>query len=174
MFLFEYPGYGARPGSPGEQAFIEAGGQALAQLAPDSRPVFLLGESLGSGLACALAARAPQQVAGVFCVTPFARLGDVAAHHYPFLPVRWLLRDRWENSAALRHFPGPLAVLLAEEDEVIPARHGRRLFEDFAGRKRLWLEPGARHNTLDFSPRAAWWREVSDFLLEPRPRLSPP
>ncbi len=126
VLLFEYPGYGARPGKIGEQPFIDAGIKALDSLgAADARPIYLLGESLGSGLACALAGREPQRVAGVFLVTPYARLVDVAAHHYGFLPVRWMLRDSWDNVAALRRYSGPVATMIAGEDEVVTAAQGR-------------------------------------------------
>jgi pimeloyl-ACP methyl ester carboxylesterase len=175
VLLFEYPGYGARSGTVSESSFIEAGMHALDSLAAaDSRPIFLLGESLGSGLASALASRAPKRVTGIFFVTPFASLGGVASHHYGFLPVRLLLRDKWDNAAALRSFTGPAAFLIASEDEVVTAAQGRLLFEGYAGPKRLWVKVGT-HNTLDFSPDAPWWREVSDFLLAAPPaHLSPP
>ena len=176
VLLFEYPGYGARPGKLGEQPFIEAGSKALDSLAAaDARPIYLLGESLGSGLACALAGREPQRVAGVFLVTPYARLVDVAAHHYGFLPVRWMVRDSWDNVAALRHFSGPLPMLIAGADEVVTPAQGRLLYDRYAGPKHLWIEAGAHHNTLDLSPRAPWWREVADFLLSgTSARLSSP
>jgi hypothetical protein len=174
VFLFEYPGYGARPGKISEASFIKAGGEALDALAAaDPRPIYFLGESLGSGLACALARLQPQRVAGLFLVTPFASLAGVAAHHYPFLPVRLLLHDRWDNEAALRDYPGPLAVFLAEEDEIVTAAQGRQLYDHFGGRKQLFVEPGVGHN--DFTATAVWWRPVSDFLLSDAPTLlSPP
>jgi pimeloyl-ACP methyl ester carboxylesterase len=166
VYLFEYPGFGARSGELGERPFIDAGLAALRELRQaDARPIYLLGESLGSGLACALAGRAEDQIAGLFLLTPYARLADVAAHHSGFLPVRLLLRDRWDNPAALQRYPGPLAMLIAEEDEVVTAAQGRLLFDAFAGSKRLWTETGARHNTLDFSRTNPWWREVSEYLL---------
>lgn len=166
VLLFEYPGYGARPGELGRQSFDDAAHAAFALLAADPRPIFVLGESLGSGPACTLAAREPRRVAGVCLITPFRRLQDVAAHHYPWLPVRWILRDRWDNAAALAGFPGRLTVRLAGEDEVIPTAHGRRLFDDFAGPKRLWIEADANHNGLDYEAANPFWQEVSAFLLE--------
>jgi pimeloyl-ACP methyl ester carboxylesterase len=85
VYIFEYPGYGARPGKLGQESFIEAGLQAIDTLkAADSRPIYLLGESLGSGLATALAQRHPQDVAGLFLFTPYARMEDVAAHRFGF------------------------------------------------------------------------------------------
>jgi pimeloyl-ACP methyl ester carboxylesterase len=166
VYLFEYPGYGARAGQVNERSFIEAGEKALASLmAGDSRPVYLLGESLGSGLACALAERRPDRVAGLFLVTPYARMGDLAAHRFGFLPVRLMLRDAWDNVAALRAYRGPVAILIAGEDEVVTAAQGRLLYQSYEGPKRLWTDPDAGHNTIDFSASAPWWQEVSDFLL---------
>jgi len=173
--LFEYPGYGARPGEVGQAQFVKAGLHALEALqAKDPRPVFLLGESLGSGAACALAKAAPDRIAGLILVTPFARMGDVAAHHFGFLPVRLILRDKWDNVAALRACRGPVAMLIAGQDEVVTAAQGRLLYEEYQGPKHLWTDPDAGHNTIDFSASAPWWREVSDFLLHPSsPRSSP-
>ena len=164
--LFEFPGYGARPGSVGEKSFLKAGGEALHALeAEDARPVYLLGESLGSGLACSLAQKAPNQIAGVFLVTPFARIADVASIHFWYLPVRLLLRESWDNMKALATYDGRLAVLIAEQDEVVTAAQGKLLFGDFRGPKRLWTDADATHNSVDFSAGAQWWQEVSEFLL---------
>jgi pimeloyl-ACP methyl ester carboxylesterase len=176
VYLFEYPGFGARPGALGQEPFTKAGLEAIETLrAADARPIYLLGESLGSGLASVLAQREAVQVAGLFLLTPYARMGDVAAHRFGFLPVRLMLRDPWDNVTALRNYHGPAAMLIADEDEVVTAAQGRLLFSGLNGRKRLWTEPGARHNTIDFSANATWWREVSDFLLDDTlPHLSPP
>ena len=172
VYLFEYPGFGARPGKLGQVPFLEAGRAALDQLrAADTRPVYLLGESLGSGLACALARERPESVTGLFLLTPFTRLADVAQHHYPWIPVRMILRDPWDNSSAVAEYPGPLAVLLAGRDEVIPTALGRKLFESGRDPKRLWTETGAGHNELPFHLDAPWWREVSGFLLTQRRAL---
>ena len=169
VHLFEYPGYGARPGEPSEPTIVAAARAALRELVRDDpRPVYLLGESLGSGPASALARDESALVAGVFLLTPFARLADVAAHHYPWVMVRLILRDRWDNVAALRDYRGPLAVFVAERDEMIPAKQGDEIFENYAGPKRRWIQPGATHNTIDFRTGSPWWDEVSGFLLEKR------
>jgi len=166
VYLFEYPGYGARAGRISESSFIDAGEKALESLAAtDSRPIYLLGESLGSGLACALAERRPANVAGLFLLTPYARLGDVAAQQFSYLPARLMLRDKWDNVAALRACRGPVAMLIAGQDEVVTAAQGRILYEEYQGPKHLWTDPDAGHNAIDFSASAPWWHEVSDFLL---------
>ena len=149
---------------------MDAGRAALAQLErEDDRPIFVLGESLGSGVACGLAGEFPERVRGVVLITPFTRLSDVGALQYPFLPVRLILRDRYDNVAALAHYRGPLAVVVAGRDEIVPAELGRRLFERHAGPKRLWEQAEAGHNSLDHRAGAAWWSDVSDFMLQSRP-----
>ncbi|MCL2457672.1 MAG: hypothetical protein FWF31_02255 [Desulfobulbus sp.] len=73
-------------------------------------------------------------------------LANVAATHYPFVPLRWLLRDRYDSVANLHHYLEPVAVLLAGEDEVIPVRHGQQLlYAGLNGVKKLWVMPGANH-----------------------------
>ena len=165
VFLFEYPGYGAREGTPSEATFKATATQALqALLAVDSRPVFITGESLGSGVASFLAATSPKQVAGLLLVTPFSSLSDVAAHHYPFLPVRTLLSERYDSREALSHYGGPVAFLLAGRDEVVTSELGQQLYDSYSGPKWLHIEPHAGHNTLPYSPGVPWWREASTFL----------
>lgn len=166
VYLFEYPGYGARPGTPSEEAIKAAAERAMRLLlAQDSRPLYLLGESLGSGVASYLAAAFPDEVAGLLLVTPFSSLVDVAAHHYWFLPVGMLLDERYDSMASLSRYSGPVAFLLAGDDEVVPKELGRRLHDHYQGPRWLREIPGAGHNTLPMYPGEAWWREVADFLL---------
>ncbi len=166
VYLFEYPGYGARPGSPSEGNIQAAALDALNELlAADPSPVYLVGESLGSGVATNLAGRLPAQIAGLLLVTPFTSLTDVAAGHYSWLPVRALLRDRYDSQRYLQDYSGPVAFLLAGSDEIVPAALGRALHESYAGPKWLHEQAGAGHNTLDLDPAATWWREATDFLL---------
>lgn len=166
VFLFEYPGYGARSGEPSEQAIKAAATAALELLLRrDERPVYLIGESLGSGVASHLAAEFPEQVAGLLLVTPFTSLPDVAAGHFRWLPVRALLDEDYNAEEALRDYDGPAAFLLAGEDEVVPVELGKRLHDGYAGPTWLRVIPGAGHNSLPLYPTANWWGEVSAFLL---------
>jgi pimeloyl-ACP methyl ester carboxylesterase len=168
VFLFEYPGYGSRAGSRNEANLAAAASQALSELLRENaRPIYLLGESLGSGFASRLAAENPKLVSGIFLVTPFTRLADVAQSHYPFLPVRWILRERHDVEAYLKMFPGPVAFLTAGRDEVMKHHLGEKLYRQYAGRKKLWTQPDARHNTLEFTVGLPWWQEVTEFLKHP-------
>ena len=168
VFLLEYPGYGAREGTPGENALMQAARQALKEMRADNGPPpFVLGESLGSGVGAILAGEHPEAIAGLLLITPFPSLADVAAAHYPILPVRLLLRDRFDAAAALRSYAGPVVVLVAGRDRVVPARLGRRLYEGYDGPKRLIEQTDRDHNTLNVNPGADWWDEAFRFLLAP-------
>ena len=166
VFLFEYPGYGARSGSPSEEAIKGAATRAVELLLRrDASPIYLIGESLGSGVASHLAAAFPEQVAGLLLVTPFSSLVDVAAHHFKWLPARAVLSERYDSMEALSHYRGPVAFLLAGEDEVVPKDLGQRLYDQYQGLKWIRVIPGAGHNSLPVYPGADWWGEVSAFLL---------
>ena len=165
-YLFEYPGYGARGGSPAEETIAKAAEAALAQLRQE-RPgarLYLGGESLGTGVACRLAGDRPEWVSGVFLATPFTSLADVAKVHHPLLPTGLFLRDRYESALHLRSYGGPAAFLVAGRDEVVPARLGRALFDGYGGPKRIWMQEDRSHNTVDSAAGRAWWSEVADFL----------
>jgi alpha-beta hydrolase superfamily lysophospholipase len=165
VYLMEYPGYGARPGTPGKDAIVAALRHAWETLqAEDQRPLYVLGESIGSGPACATTSLSSPP-AGLCLVTPFFDLRTVAAHHFPWLPVKLLLRNQWDNTRALGDYRGPVAVVLASDDEVIPIEEGQRLYDSAQNPKRLWTLPGAGHNTIDYSLEAPLWRELSEFLV---------
>ena len=171
VFLFEYPGYDARPGQ------AERNGCSARPDAKRSRnwPRRIRGRFIsranrsGAGVACALAGELPQRIAGVFLMTPFAALSEVGAHHYPWLPVGLILRDRWDNVAALRKYHGPVAIMIAGQAEVLTAPQSRKLFDSYSGPKRDWFDADATHNTVINAPTEPWWREVTDFLLKNSP-----
>ncbi len=166
VYLLEYPGYGSRPGRPGEDAFVEAARQAVQQLVEEdpALPVFLLGESIGTGVATRLATMFPDLIPGVLLVTPFTNLVDVGRLSFPRVLVRAVLRDRFDNEAALEGYTGRVGFLLAGQDEVVSTELGQRLYDGFTGEKRMWIQEGAGHNTLDFSPTSPWWQEAAAFL----------
>jgi dienelactone hydrolase len=161
VVLAEYPGFAGKPGEVGEAALVADAVMTLeAVRAEFSGPVIGWGESLGAGVLGAALAVNPGLVDGLVLLTPWDALAEVAAHHYPWLPVRPMLRDSYDSVANLRGFAGPQVVLLAAEDRVIPPRFGRRLFESLAGQKTLRVFPAADHNSWPFDPAEPWWDEV--------------
>ncbi len=164
--ILEYPGYGARSGKPSERALIEAADELIQNVRQQTdAPLILLGESLGSGVATGIVARDPEAIAGLILITPFDSLTSVASHHFPFAPVRLFLRDRFDNIANLKAFNGPLAILLAENDTVVPARFGQHLYESYqGGPKILHIQKGRDHNTLDLLSNHPFWTQAFELL----------
>jgi pimeloyl-ACP methyl ester carboxylesterase len=144
--LAEFPGYAGRPGTPSEAALIaDARETAKCVRALHPGPLALFGLSLGTGVAAALAADPEIHADAVILATPFDSLVNVGAWHYPWLPVRLLLLDRWDSVAALRSYRGSLRILMAEHDEVVPEFSTRRLLKAFP-RATLTVVPEASHN----------------------------
>jgi uncharacterized protein len=165
LILLEYPGYGARPGSPGEAALVaDAARSVELARAQFGQPLFLFGESLGSGVAAATVATAGKHLDGVSLATPWDDLPHVAQKTLWFLPVKWLLRDRFDSVRNLANYPGPLAVIMAGHDELIPAECTQALYASFEGRKQLWTLRHATHNGWHDFTNQEWWRSVMLFL----------
>ena len=140
----------------------------MAALEKDG-PFYVIGESLGTGLAAYLAGAHPKVIAALLLVAPYNDLGDVAQAHMPLFPAKWMLRDRFESSRYLREYHGPVAVLLAGRDEVVPNRFGRKLYDEYSGPKKVWEVARATHNDLPAQPQE-WWRELIVFWTgKPQP-----
>ncbi len=163
VYLLEYPGYGQRPGSPSQQTLLAAAADALASIPPGS-PVVLLGESLGSGVAAATAGAHPGRVSGLILLSPFDSLTAVAGHHYPVLPVGWLLRDRYPAGEWLDGYRGPVAIVVAGRDLIVPEHFGRALYDGYRGPKLLLIARDAGHNDLPGALPASGWERALDFV----------
>ena len=128
-------------------------------------PIFLLGESLGCGVAAAVAASTPVPVAGVVLITPWDTLQSVAKTHFPFMPGWLFLKDSYDSVANLSKFRGKIAVVGAERDEVIPLRHARDLCQSLSARTiRMWVVGKAGHNDWPMYVDQSWWEEVVGFV----------
>jgi len=164
IYILEYPGYGARPGQPSQTDFLGAANEAV-RLIPDGMPLILLGESIGTGVASATAAAHPERVAGLLLLTPFDSLANVAQHHYPLLPVRWILRDQYPSEEWLRNYRGPVAIVLAANDSIVPAKFGQKLHDTYGGPKTLIIADQADHNDLLHTLPPEQWQQAMDFLF---------
>lgn len=166
VILAEYPGYGPRAGTLGEASFVADAEQTLVLVHRQyGGPLLLVGESLGAAVAAAAAAQQPALSAGLLLITPWDRLANVGAHHYPWLPVRWMLRDGYDTQARLAHFDRPVVVVVAAEDSIVPARLGTALHAARAGPKRLLVIDHADHNDWPARVDAGWWRATTAFAL---------
>lgn len=148
VLLFDYRGYGGNPGSPSEEGLardvraarswlLEQGGVAEERL-------LYYGESLGSAVVTALAVEHPP--AGLVLRSPFTDLAAVGREHYPFLPVRALLRDRYPVVELIGRVQAPTTVVLGSADTIVPPAQSRQVAEAAARLHRLVEVAGAGHN----------------------------
>lgn len=149
ILLLGYRGYGGNSGEPSEAGLVMDGRAALGYLADRDVPrgkVILYGESLGTGVAVALATEG--QVRAVILESPYASIEAIAAARYWYVPVRLLLKDRFDSISRIGRIDAPLLILHGEQDGVIDVEHGRRLFEAAKEPKRLRLFPSGDHSDL--------------------------
>lgn len=144
VLLVDYRGFGGNPGRPSAEGLLTDARAARAYLRErtGTGAVVYFGESLGSGVAVALAAEDPPS--GLILRSPFTSLADVGAVHYPFLPVRLLLRDGLDVVGPLADYDGPVLVVAGARDTIVPTAQSREVAE--AASAELVLVPGAGHN----------------------------
>ena len=158
--LVDYRGYGSSGGSPAETALVADALAWYDEYSKSRKSIYLFGRSLGTGVAVQLAAA--RSVAGVILVAPYDSMVEVGRFHYPFLPVRWLLKHRFESVKYAPDVSAPLLCLVAQNDEVIPVVRSKRLYDAWKGSKR-WVElRNAGHNSTDDAPE--FWRAIRTFL----------
>jgi pimeloyl-ACP methyl ester carboxylesterase len=165
-----YRGYGRSEGKPGEAVLIAdalALFDAVAKRSDvDARRIVVVGRSLGTGVAARVAS--DRAVAGAVLVSPYDSLVEVGRQHYPWLPVSWLLRHRFDAVAAAKHAHAPLLTVVGGRDGIIPLVRSRKLHDAWQGPKH-WLEiPDAGHNDLGTSRE--YWEAIAGFLER---RLAP-
>jgi pimeloyl-ACP methyl ester carboxylesterase len=166
VYILEYPGYGARQGKPSQQNFLAAGIEAFNQVPQE--PIIILGESIGTGVACALAAAHPEQVSGLILLTPFDSLANVARQKIPILPTRWLLLDQFPSHLWLQDYQGPVAIIVAAKDSVIPPQRAHKLYEGYTGPKKLIEVPEADHNDITGQLSIEDWKSTMEFIMQNR------
>jgi len=172
VFIVEYPGYADCPGKPSEAALNGSASEAFESLAT-ATPVYLIGESLGTGVAAHLAGKYPEKIGGIVLLAPYPRLADVAQAHIKIFPVRWMLSEHFPSEENLRNYRGPVAVLVGGKDTVVPQRFGRALYERYAGPKRLWEFPNLDHDGLMDQPPGIWQQIVEFWEMNQRtPKIS--
>lgn len=161
LLAISYRGYGGSTGSPtqkglmqdGETAYLEARARGYG-----GDRIVLLGESLGTGVATALAAK--HEAAALVLDSPYSSAMDVAAAHYAIFPVNWLMFDRFRSDLAIGDVHIPILVVHGDEDDVVPISLARRLFELANEPKTFMLVSGGKHLVLGLAevfPRVREW-----------------
>jgi fermentation-respiration switch protein FrsA (DUF1100 family) len=164
VLLFDYRGYGGNPGRPSEDGTAADARVAQAWLAaqPGVEKIVYFGESLGAAVAVGLAVERPP--VGLILRSPFTSLPDVGATHYPWLPVRRLLMDRYPSIDRISSVGAPVMVIAGDRDDIVPEALSRRLYEAANEPKRYVLVPGAGHNDPALLDGRQMLTEIQRFL----------
>ena len=157
VLLMDYRGYGSNPGRPSQDglaADADAAAGALEKLGYPPRRTVYFGESLGAGVVAALQVR--HRPAGIVLRSPFTELADVGSHHYPWLPVRALLRDRFPVVEHLATCDVPVTVIYGDRDSVVPTMLSARVADHAPTLAERVVIADADHNDpVMFGPRVA-------------------
>jgi hypothetical protein len=153
VLIFDYRGYGRSEGKPDEEGILADARAARAWLAERAgvaeQDVVVMGRSVGGAVAVDLAAK--DGARALVLESTFTSVPDLAAYHYPWLPVRLVLRTRFDSLSIIRDYHGPLLQSHGDADTIVPYRFGRRLFDAANEPKQLFTIPGGDHN--DYQPR---------------------
>ncbi len=170
LLLVNYRGYGLSGGKPSQAALL---GDALAlydwarqRAEVDGGRIVAWGRSLGAGVAVHLAAQ--RALAGVVLLSPYDSLAAVAQDHYPYVPVRWLLRHPFDALSLAPAITAPLLAFAMADDHIMPVEHSRRLVQAWGGPHELVVFDEGDHNRV---PETPYWDAIGAFLrhLAPTP-----
>src|SRR5712691_1924350 len=148
LVALSYRGYGGSSGRPTEAGLIAdaAAAYAFASSRYPAERLVLWGESLGSGVAVALAAERP--VGRIILEAPFASAVEIGAAAYPFVPVRWLMKDQFRSDLRIAKVTAPVLILHGERDTIVPIASGERLYDLIKSPKRFVRFPDGGHEDL--------------------------
>ena len=174
VFAFDYRGYGRSEGQPFETGILADAEAAQAWVATRTglapTDIVLMGRSIGGGVAVHLASK--NGARGLILESTFSSLPDVAARQFPWLPVRWLMKNRYDSRRKIADYRGPLLQSHGDCDELVPMQLGKELFAAAAGPKEFYCVGGGDHNCMQ---PPDYYRKLDEFLgsLPPVRDLAP-
>ena len=161
VYIFQYRGYGDSEGKPTEQGLYNDAVQIYKAAAAKHDTIFVIGRSLGSGVATYLATQKP--VDKLVLITPYDSIVEVARAMFSWFPVDLLVRDKYESWKRVDQFTTPTLILSAGQDRVIPPARTKQLIAQFpADQLRVITYPPADHNNISNMP--TFYADMRDFL----------
>jgi uncharacterized protein len=168
VFVFDYRGYGRSGGHPNEPGVYSDARAAYRRLtadksiAPDDVVVF--GESLGAAVALQLATEVTPRA--LILESPFTSAVAMGQRAFPWLPVRWIMRNRFASIDKIGYYHGPLLIVHGTEDTIIPFAMGQTLFNRANEPKRFYAVAGADHNDVALTGGRLYVQAIDAFLRE--------
>ncbi len=172
VFMMTYRGFGGSTGEPSEAANVADAKQAYGVLVAsgvDPADIIIYGESLGTGVAVQVAAA--RKVAGLVLDAPYTSMVDLAAMHYPYIPGRWFMTDRYDSRAHIKDVSVPLLILHGDQDDIVPVTMGREIFNMANAPKVMRTFQGAGHADHylfgSYEALYAWIAQLRNGQLKP-------
>ena len=152
IYLLHYRGYGGSSGTPSDAALENDAQVLFDKVYTEHTSTVIVGSSLGTGVAIRLASQRP--ASRLILIMPYDSIQDVAAHWFPYIPISWILLDKFESWRYAPRIQVPTLIVEAEHDEVVPSMSTQQLYARFAkGVATLKVIPGAYHETISASPQ---------------------
>ncbi len=169
LFIIDYRGYGRSEGSPTEQGLYQDSEAAYRYLLTreDVTParIYIYGHSLGAAVAIYLADQG--QGAGVIAEAGFSSLLDAAASIYPWLPAKYLTKERYDSLGRVPHLKAPILIIYPDKDEIIPPSQSEKLYQAAAEPKEFLVVKGADHNNTYLAGGEEYLQKIKNFLYRP-------
>lgn len=163
--IIDYRGFGRSEGAPNEQGTyrdaLAAYDHLTKALNREPKTIVVYGESLGSAVAVELATRVP--VGGVILEEAFTSVGDVGQKLFPFLPVRWIVRNKYDTLSKMSRLKAPLLIFHSRDDEMFEYGHAERLLAAAPEPKRL-IELRGGHNDAFMTSVETYRAGLREFL----------
>ncbi len=154
LLAFDYRGFGMSVGKVNEENILNDSVVMFDWVSEKGKPIVLFGRSLGTGPATYVASK--RDALALVLETPFTAAVDVAAERYPFLPVSYIMKDKYLSREWMVKVDEPVFVGHGTKDKVIRVQHGKDLFAIAQNGKELWIVEGATHG--DLWERGLWDR----------------
>ncbi|WP_300457237.1 alpha/beta hydrolase [Desulfobacula sp.] len=165
LVLFEYPGYGKDANTPKESLILEQAHALILHIKgknPDRLPIYLMGESLGTGVATFTASRT--DVNGLILISPYTSIARLARHHYPWVPVKYLLKHPFPADIWAGRTRAPVLLFHGINDDIIPVAFARQQVLNFKGETTLVELPDCGHNDIIGLAGNRIQKELHDFM----------
>ncbi|MBI5555597.1 MAG: alpha/beta hydrolase [Elusimicrobia bacterium] len=167
VILAEYPGYGGKPGKMTEKKLM-AEARRTVELAVKEfgEPVYIWGESMGCGIVAGIISEETINIKGVVLLTPWDNLTNVARRDVPAVSISagLIVKDKYDNVKNISKYKGPVAVIMAEKDEIIPNDLTINLYNSIKSRKKMFIFNNSGHNDWPNGPEQLWWLDIMTFL----------
>lgn len=165
LVLFEYPGFGKDSYVPGESVILKQAVELVLHIKEKKElPVYLMGESLGTGVATFVATR--MDISGLILVSSYTSIARVAQHHYPFAPAKYLLKHQFAADLWARETRAPVILFHGIDDDIIPIKFARQQVLNFKGEKTLVEIPDCGHNDIFDRGETIIQVKIHDFMAK--------